>query len=158
MTDVVREALAEEIAALPLETRVERVATGYGVDLVCVDDISDRAEDTDAESVDSLRQDLYHRLITFELPGDSEDERDWGIDVRTFLHKGLTQRELFYVIGRVTEVLRKDDRVADVTATASETNGTLLITAHITPEDASQKEFSLIVTVAADGSTELEIE
>lgn len=158
MTDLVRTFIAGEIAAIPRETRIVQQASGYGVDLLCVDDITPRADDTAVDSLDSLKQDLYHRLITFEMIGDTADERDGWIDIVTFLHRGMTQRELLTVAGKVIEVLRKDDRVADVTVEASYVSGTLLIECVITPEDPSAREFSLIVAVAPDGTTKLETE
>ena len=154
MSDLVRDFLAASYASL------ERVATtptasGFGIDLLCTDDLDARLRECAADSVTALAQDLYHRQITPR--GSLVDDADWGIDVVDLLSKGSTPQEIAAVPTIVAGELRRDDRVADVTVTAAFDGDTLTLTELIEPADPDLTPFTLIVSVS-DGAALLELQ
>ncbi len=155
--------LADAIAELTAELTpvgVQLTAGGYGVDMVCFDDITARCDDTDTESIESLRQDCYHRLTTSRasLPTDDDvadpDEREYGFDILSLLHKGRTGAELRAAEAQMADQLLKDDRAAnaEVTVTWSTDFKSLEIKCAITPQaEISDRPFELIIVLDSAG-------
>lgn len=152
--DVVRDVLAAELALLtPLARTPE--PRGYGIDLVCIDDLTDDMQETDPDSIAALAQDLYHRAI--EDRGSNPDDPDAGEGIFRWLSQGMTQRDLTARAGSLAGEWRKDDRVADVQITvAAPDSKTLAITGLVTPQDPAFGPFKLIIAVT-DGAAHLQI-
>lgn len=155
MSDLVRDFIAAETAALTPVATTPSDATGYGIDLVCRDDLTATMRETRTDTIESLAQDLYHRQITPR--GSLPDDPDWGIDVLDLLNRGATPQHIAAVPLIVAAELRRDDRVRDVTVTAEFDGTTLALTELIEPEDPTLTPFSLIVSVT-DGATLLELQ
>ncbi len=155
--------LADAIVELTAELTpvvVQLTAGGYGVDMVCFDDITARCDDTDTESIESLRQDCYHRLITSRgsLPTDDDvadpDEREYGFDILSLLHKGRTDAELRAAEAQMSDQLLKDDRVvnAEVTLGWSTNFKQLEVKCSITPQaEVADRPFELIIVLDSAG-------
>jgi len=144
-------------AELAKLTRLVRqpVAEGYGVDLLCVTDVTPRIDTTEASGLDSLRQDAFHRITSDRgsIPGAPND----GINVRRFLNKGTTPRQLRTFEGQIAQELLKDDRYAAVEVTVSAPSPKeLFIKILITPEDPNIKQFELLLAVKPTGAEMLE--
>lgn len=154
MSDLVRDFIAAETASLQ-RVATTPTASGYGIDLVCFDDLTPGLKETPTDSTDSLAQDLYHRQCTPR--GSLPDDPDYGIDVLDLLHRGLTPDQLASLPLVVAAELRRDDRVSDVTVTASYDGTTLTLTELVTPADPELTPFTLLVSVA-DGATLLELQ
>lgn len=146
MADV-RQAITDEIAALVQLSSVPEAATGYGVDLVCVTDLSPRLTEIDPETTAGIAQDLFHRWTTPR--GSLPDDPDYGSDVRRLLHAALTPRELHAARGQLEAEARKDDRISAVTVELERDGEALLIRAHVTPEDKDQAPFTMHVVVTS---------
>lgn len=152
MSDVVRDAMSAGLVGIvPLATTP--VASGFGRDLVCIDDLDPRGSETDPASLEALAQDLYHRVITAR--GRLPDDPDYGLDLIEFLHRPTTQTELLAMAGAVTAEMRKDDRVTDAETTLTANGSSLTVQIAVTPKDPSIALFKLIVSVT-DGATLLE--
>ncbi len=159
MNQTLSDAIAELTAELT-PVVVQRTAGGYGVDMICIDDITNRCDDTATDSVDSLKQDAYHRLITPRgaLPTDEEvadaDEREYGFDILSLLHKGKTTAELRAAEAQIADQLLKDDRIAEAEVTLTWTNGLkqLDISCRVTPRvEISTQPFELIIVLDSAG-------
>lgn len=130
----------------------QTTAVGFGVDLVCVDDIDPTSASTDPFTVATLAQDAYHRLTTRR--GTLPDDPDFGIDVFEFLHGAKSPADLRACEGRATTELQKDDRIhtATVTVTYDALSRRLSISCAITPEDPALQVFDLIIAVTDGGA------
>lgn len=151
MSDVVRDAIAEMLAG---QQRVltPTAASGYGVDLVCFDDFEPSLRETDPNSVESLAQDNYHRLIT--EPGSLPDDLDFGKDITSWLSRGMTPLDVQDMQGEAETELLKDDRNQEVSASVVVSDSlptTLALTLSITPADPELQTFTMIVAVDAAG-------
>lgn len=138
------------LALDPASAGVTKIATtpaasGYGRDLLCIDDLDPRAKETDPASLETLAQDLYHRLATAR--GQMPDDDDYGMDLAEFLHRPTTDAELLAMAGQVSAELRKDDRVSDVETTVTSSLTSLTVTVEVTPKDPDLEIFKLIVSV-----------
>lgn len=159
MTGVVAQLIALTLVLepdlVPKLATTPDTADGYGRDLLCVDDLDPRAKETDPNSLESLSQDLYHRVSTAR--GQMPDDADYGIDLVGLLHRPTTQTELLAMAGEVSAECRKDDRVSDVetTVTFDSLTETLTVTIEVTPKDPDLAIFKLIVVVT-DGATLLQ--
>lgn len=152
MSDVVRDAMAAGLVGIvPLATTP--AATGYGRDLVCIDDLDPRGTETDPNSLAALAQDLYHRLATRRtlLP----DDPDYGNDLLELLSRGATQTDLLAMAGAISAEMRKDDRVVDASTTLTVNGDEMIVAIAITPRDPTIALFKLIVSVT-DGATLLQ--
>lgn len=156
MADETRTLIAAGIAALERAATTPPAPYGYGRDLVCIDDLTTSADETDPTTIASLAQDLYHRCTTER--GSLVDDPDYGDDARGFLNAALTPGELLTIGGRLSLECLKDDRVAQAVVTARLTApGELTITFEITPAIVGLAPFTLILAITADTLPTLEI-
>lgn len=144
MTDVARTFIETELAKLTKASSTPE-ARGYGVDLVCVEDLTPNLEETDPDSYESLGQDLFHRVTTPRegLP----DDKDFGDDITAYLSKGCTEREIRSIEGRVALECSKDDRVDTVTCEITGGPSDYDVTIVVTPHDPAVVAFTLILSV-----------
>lgn len=154
---IAHDTIAAEIAALvPAGAGVPLAPLGYGTDLACADDIT--PDGGNVEGLACLAQDVYHWLITDPgtLPGDTPEEKSWGFGAFGMLHQGLTQADLANIGRRAETGLEVDDRISNAEAEVTYDGSELCMTLHITPA-AEEDTFTMIVYVARDGSTQLEL-
>lgn len=145
--DVVRDILA----TAGTEMRIVRVSDPplfYGVDLVCIDELTDDLQETDPTSAASLAQDVFHRLNTQR--GTLPDDPDYGYDLAGALNRGVTAQEIAGIQGNARQEILKDDRLTEavvIVAAAQTADGnTYHVHITLTPA-ASNQTFSLIVAV-----------
>lgn len=154
MTDPVRTFLAAEIAALQRVASIPAAPKGYGVDLVCIEDLDPHLAETRDDTVESLAQDLFHRITTPR--GAIVDDPDFGEDVLSYASQAMGPREIASVAGRLASECRKDDRVASVVVDVVQPSvRELNVSIAVTPEDPKLVAFKLIVAVS-DGTALLE--
>jgi len=147
MSDVVRDAIAAELAEVTRVARTPDAESGYGVDLVCAEDLTPSLDETPADSVLSLAQDLFHRITTPR--GDLPDDPDYGTDVRQYLSAGMAPQDLTVAAGELASECRKDDRVRDVSVTLTAAGSELSVAIAVTPADPALQPFKLIVAVTS---------
>jgi hypothetical protein len=146
MTDIVRDTLAAEIAKLTRQSSTPVPPLGYGVDLVCGTELDPYLAETDPNTIQSLAQDSFHRIVTARLS--LIDDPSYGIDIRAALSKPQSPQQIESWTGQIASELRRDDRVADVTVTmAFELPANYTITILIVPADPKLTDFALIVSV-----------
>jgi hypothetical protein len=96
---------------------------GYGSDLWCVDDLKETMDEIpNSDSPLAIAQANYRRLRTSR--GQLYDDLDYGLDIRSFVNKGVTVAELQSIAGQIRNELLKDDRNESivVTMTPNESN------------------------------------
>jgi hypothetical protein len=156
MSPILAEAIAAGTATL---TRAVTPPTleGYGVDLVCITDLTLSMAEVDPNSIDGLRQDAFHRITTRRGSLPEGDDPDYGFDCRTLLHKGTDARTLVMSAGSVKNELLKDDREddAEVSLVPTPDGSELRIPITLTPVDPALSPFSMMVVVR-DGQALLE--
>jgi hypothetical protein len=134
----------ELIRVVPITT-----AVGYGVDLVCIEDLDPALKVTNPFTTETLAQDCYHRITTRR--GTLPDDADFGIDIAAFLHAPKTPADLKACEGQIATELQKDDRVREAFAVVTFDGRKLSVSVRVTPEDPDASPFSLIIAVT-DGA------
>jgi hypothetical protein len=154
MSDIVRETLAAEIAKVTRQSSTPVPPLGYGVGLVCTTELDPYLAETNPNSIQSIAQDSFHRIVTARLS--LIDDPSYGIDIRAALSKPQSPQQIESWTGQIASELRRDDRVSDVTVTmVFELPASYTITILIVPADPRLTSFALIVSVV-DGEALLQ--
>lgn len=104
-------------------------ADQLGSAVSCTDDLDALGRVVTGE--DALLESLYRRLTTPR--GQLITDPDFGLDVRSLLHKGLTAAGLGEIEGRLINELSKDERVSgvdvalEISADAQTVTGSLVV-------------------------------
>lgn len=149
MTDVVRNAIAEELAALERVTSTPTAPFGFGTDLRNDGDLREDMAEVDPFSAVALGEALVRRL---DCPrGALPDDGDYGLDVRAYCNQGTTADEIRSLSGRISAELTKDDRVDTVivTVTPSPTGSSLGVAIRVRPVDPRIGEFDMTLAVTS---------
>lgn len=112
MTDAVRDFLAAYLENVERIVDPPEPPLGFGSDMSCVDDLTEDMAEVDGSTTRALAEALIRRIGTPR--GSVLDAPDYGIDLRSYLHRGSTQSELLGLAGDVSNEWRKDDRVERV--------------------------------------------
>jgi hypothetical protein len=147
MTDLMRDAIAADLAALERVQTAPAPPHGYGSDLWCTDDLREDMAEVDGHSTLALAQAVVRRL---DCPrGALPDDPDYGIDLRGYCNRGVTADGVRSLAGAIRAEVTKDDRVerASVTVTPSPTGTELAITLAVEARDPALGGFTL--TLAA---------
>lgn len=152
MGDVVRDAIAAELALLERVVPTPTGALGYGSDIAMTDDAGDVHADMLERRGDDplvLAEALVRRLDTPR--GSLPDDRDYGYDVRGHLNRGTTAQEIRGMSSGVHGEVTKDDRVgsARVDVTPAPDGSSLAIAIQITPADPALAPFELVLAVTS---------
>ncbi len=152
--DVVRDFIAAGLASM---TRIATTptTTNYGIDLVCIADLDPKLAETRDDALESLAQDLFHRVTTER--GVIVDDPDFGEDIASHASRALQSSDLDSIAGRLASECRKDDRVATVRVDVTQPSGpsSLHVEIFVTPQDSRLVSFRLIIPVT-DGQAHLE--
>lgn len=155
MNATVQAAITAELDALEREFDAPVAPFGYGADLACTDDLTETMDEVHPLSTRALAEALYRRL---DCPrGGLPDDPDYGIDLRSYLNRGVTTRELRDLAGKIRTELEKDDRVerAFVTLTPAPDGSSFRVEIAVTPIDARVGGFTLTAALV-DGALLLE--
>jgi hypothetical protein len=155
MSAIVKTLIAAEIAKLTRETDAPSAPFGYGRDLSCVDDVTEALDEVDPFSYQGIAEAVIRRLTCPR--GGLPDDPDYGIDLRSHLNRGTTQRELQLLVLSIAGELRKDDRIDSATATVSIAGGgsRIDVAIIIAPADPDLATFTLTFAVT-DGAAALQ--
>jgi phage baseplate assembly protein W len=149
MTDIVRDAIAAELARLQRVARTPAPPLGYGSDLSCAEDLTPRMDVVDPFSTRAIGEAIARRLDTprGSLPGSP----DYGIDLRSYLNRGTTAAEINSLADRIRVELSRDDRIASlrVRVTPNATGSTLSVAIAVVPVDPRLGAFSLTLAVTS---------
>lgn len=152
----VHDSIAVQLATLEQENEIPISPFGYGSDLSCIFDIEPDARELDDFSLSAVGQAALRRLIT--PPGALPDApEELTVDVRTWIHKGMTPQDLQARAGEGKAAVEADDRV-DTAALVLDPRegGALRITITITPADPDLGTFDLVLAVNANGQVFVE--
>lgn len=151
MNATVADAIATEIAALTREVATPVAPFGYGADISCARDLEEGMPEVSGQIV--LAQALARRI---DCPrGGLPDDGDYGIDLRSYLNRGITTTEQRAIAGAVSSELSKDDRVESlrVTVTPSPTGSSMRIGIQVVPRDSALGgPFTLTVALTDGGA------
>jgi phage baseplate assembly protein W len=150
MSQMVLDAIDVEIAALVREVPVPVAPFAYGRDLSCVLDLTEDMADVDENSTLAIGQALVRRLITPN--GTLFDEPDYGEDIRAYMNRGVTSRDLRGYEGKIRNEVTKDDRVAEARVTVAMVAPTEMdIAIQVTPVDPVLGVFTLTLALTDAG-------
>ncbi len=79
----------------------------FGTDIGLDDDIDDQASEVSGTLL--VSQAIYRRLTTPR--GTLIDDPDYGLDIRSLLHKGMTPVEIGAYPGQIRQEILKDERI-----------------------------------------------
>lgn len=147
MSQEVLDAIAEETARLAREVTPPLAPLGYGVDLSCVTDITPDLEEVDAFSPLGIAQASIRRLSTPR--GSLPDEPDYGIDVRGYANRGVTEQELGNLQAEIGNEVTKDDRVESARVVVTRSGSALSIQLELVPADPALGTFTATVSVTS---------
>lgn len=149
-SSIVDDAIAEELALLERVQDAPSAPFGYGSDLSCDTDLTERMDEVGASTL-ALGQALARRL---DCPrGALLDDPDYGIDLRAHLNRGSTTRDLRTLATRIKAEIEKDDRVDTVAVqvTPATDGSSLAVELAVTPVDASVGDFGLTLAATSAG-------
>lgn len=151
MNATVADAIATEIAALTREVATPVAPFGYGADISCARDLEEDMPEVSGQLV--LAQALVRRI---DCPrGGLPDDGDYGIDLRSYLNRGITTTEQRSIAGAIRSELSKDDRVdtVAVTVTPTPTGESIRVSIQVVPRDpALGGPFTLTLAVTDGGA------
>ena len=151
------ERLQAAVAALPVTPRVAPSADqiGYGIDLSCITDVTHTLDEVDPQSNTAIGEAIIRRYITPR--GTLPDDQDYGLDLRGYCNRGVTDAELRTLPSAMRMEAMKDDRLEDagITVTWDSTTRRLRATAVLRPRD-SVDPFRLVFFVSGDGAELIE--
>ena len=149
MSEIVKTAIAAELALLEQAVDFPVEPFGYGSDISCDFDVAPDVAEVDPFSTFALAQAIVRRLDTPR--GTLPDDKDYGISVRQYVNKGTTAAEIVSLAGQIRNEVLKDDRVETLTVTVipSPTGTTLRIVLAIQPVDAELGGFTLTLSASS---------
>jgi hypothetical protein len=155
MSSVVFGVIEAEYAKLVQVVPTPTGPLGYGRDLSCVTDITERLDEVDEASPQGIIEALVRRLSTprGEYPdgGDPED-LEYGWSVFALLSRGLTVAEIRDAAGEIQVECTKDDRVESVSVVLTQVSlKELRIEVAVTPAIPGLVPFSFTAVVTPEG-------
>lgn len=150
MSDVVRDAIATELALVQRIAPAPLAPFGYGSDLSCAGDLTPTMESVDPFSTRAIAESILRELDTPR--GGLVDDPDYGLDLRGAVNRGMTAADVRSLAERVRTVAEKDDRVsrASVTVSPSPTGTTLRVEIRVTPVGALNPFRLTLAATSAD--------
>jgi len=147
MTDIVRSSIAEAILAAAAILDPPDPPLGYGSDLSCVEDLDPEMREVSGADVRSLAEALIRSIMTPR--GSVPDAPDYGIDLRSYLHRPSTRTELLAIEGDIANEWGKDDRVSrfEVTIDVIENGRVPPGLGRVYPADPNLEPFSIVLDV-----------
>jgi len=151
---IVHTVIAREIATLSRRVATPQPPFGFGRDLRCVTDVTERLDEVDPESPIAIVESLIRRLTTPrglvpDLPND-------GLDLRQHLNRGTTPTDLAALRGRIQSEATKDDRVQRVqVAVAFPSTREMRVEIQFTPANPALQTFSATLAITT-GAVALE--
>lgn len=149
MNDTVKASIDAQIAELARLVPQPTGDLGYGNDLSCVSDLTEDLAEVDPFSMQAISEAAIRRLTTPR--GSLPDDRNYGIDVRSYANRATAIAELRELSGRCALELAKDDRIdtATVTSTQDPLSYSLRLSVVITPASPTLNPFTLTFAVTS---------
>lgn len=156
MNSVFSAAFSEELSTVERVLEPSTSHPGWGSDLSCTDDVTADFAELDGNDPRILAEYTYRRINT--SAGELADDPDWGFDVETLLHKGVTEKDLVNVRNVLRAEIARDERLRDVVVEASYNRSSEALTLNIGANVVdSNSSFLLTVVVDRTGSNLVEL-
>lgn len=161
MSQIVLDAIALEVSRVARVTQPPTQPLGWGRDLSCGTDLTTHM--AEVSGITLLAEAMIRRLTTRRgsLP-DANAPRlrdlNYGLDLASYLNRGVTSLELRTLASKVRSEVLKDDRIAtvSVTVTPSPTGDRLAVDLRATPR-GSNESFRLVLAVTDAGVLVVEL-
>jgi len=149
VSEIVKAAIAAELALLEQAVDFPVEPFGYGSDISCDFDVAPDAAEVDPFSTLALAQAVVRRLDTPR--GSLPDDKDYGISIRQYVNKGTTAAEIQSLAGQIRNEIIKDDRVDTLTVTVipDSTGTTLRVVLAVQPFDPDLGGFTLTLSATS---------
>lgn len=146
---VVSDQIDLQIAALPVLPRVAPLTLGWGVDLWCVTDVTERMSEVDPNRPTAVGQAVVRRYITPR--GGLIDDANYGFDLRGFVNHGTTEETITQLSGQIRAEAVKDERVADALVDLTFDSKLMAVSLTLSLSDPNAAPYDLVFFVTADG-------
>jgi hypothetical protein len=152
MNPTVTAAFEAQVAELAASGRVAAIPQPpllWGSDVSCVTDADAEYSELPANSPLIIAQAIVRRFLTPR--GGLLDDADYGLDLRGYCNRGVTQQDLRTLQSRCVAEVNKDDRVSSATVGTSTTSAnSLSVSVRITPADPAFNPFTLVLAVDSE--------
>ncbi len=158
MSEEVKAQIAAELAKLVQIVDFPEPPHGYGSDISGTDDLDPTMAEVDGFTTLALAQAIVRRL---DCPrGGLPDDKDYGIDVRSYLNRGVTAQEIRELAGQIRAEVLEDDRVDTLTVTvrSNDVGSVLRIELAVQPVNVNLGPFTLTLNASDTGLVLEEIE
>lgn len=148
-SDIVRDAIAEELEEIARAFPTPVAPFGYGTDISCAGDVTPTMESVDPFSTRAIGEAIARRLDTPR--GGLVDDPNYGLDIKAYCNRGVTDAEVRGLAEAMRAEVVRDDRVARarVTVIPSPTGSSLTARILVTPRDPRAGTFSLTLAVTS---------
>lgn len=148
MNDFLAAELDRVIASLPAAPApVDGAELGWGVDVSCVQDADDAFSELGPYDPRIITQAIARR---FQTPrGTLLDDADYGLDLRGYLHKGMTQKDIRQLQTQALGEANKEQRIerSATVLTLTLALGVMSVSLRVTPLDPRGNPFSFVVRI-----------
>jgi hypothetical protein len=139
----------EELRASGRVTLVPQPPLLWGSDLSCVTDCDSKFSELPANSPLIIAQAIVRRFLTPR--GALLDDNDYGLDLRGYCNRGVTQQDLRTLQSRCVAEAQKDERVQSITIDVEMTgSNSLSVRAQLTPVDPRTAQFRFVIAVDSE--------
>lgn len=149
MSQEVKEQIARDLASLVQIVDFPVPPYGFGSDISGDFDVDPNAREVKGSTTLALAQAIVRRL---DCPrGGLPDDKDYGIDLRSYCNRGTTADALRSLGGQIKSELQKDDRIDTVTVRLSPTStgSSLRVELAVRPVDPALGGFSLTLSASS---------
>lgn len=144
------EAQIVELTALGRVVTIPQPPLLWGSDLSCVTDCTATFVELVPNSPLIVAQAVVRRFLTPR--GGLIDDNDYGLDLRSYCNRGVTQQDLRTLQARCVAEAQKDERVLTATVNVIAQAPELSVTALITPKDPTIEVFTFVLSVTNETS------
>lgn len=149
MSTTAKNVIASELALLVQVADFPTSPFGYGSDISGDQDLSEDMSETNGFTTLALAQAIVRRI---DCPrGALPDDKDYGIDIRSYCNRGVTADEIRSMGGQIRNETLKDDRVDSVlvVVSPSPTGKSITIEMQVAPFDSTIGNFSLTLSASS---------
>ncbi len=146
---VVSDQIDLQLSELPVLPRSAPLSLGWGTDLSCVTDVTERMSEVDPAKPTAVGQAVVRRYITPR--GGLIDDANYGFDLRGYVNHGTTQETITQLSGQIRAEAVKDERVEDAVAELSFDTRMMSVALTLTLSDPAATPYEMVFFVTADG-------
>lgn len=149
MVSTAFDAQIADLTAGPRAALVPLPPFNYGSDLSCVTDCDAEFSELSGDDPLGIAQRVARRFLTPR--GALLDDSDYGLDLRGYCNRGVTQQDLRSLQSRCVAEAQKEETVGSITVNVSTTSAnSLSVSAQITPADPSVAPFTFVLAVSSE--------